>query len=71
MAGAVSLYRTARDRYENLGDPKWWLNRRQFAGQEGGMTPRERQRRDWLLHLQVTGPPIKPRGFPYLERCFS
>jgi hypothetical protein len=36
------------------------VNRRQFAGQEGGMPPGERRRRDWRLHFQVTGPPIKP-----------
>lgn len=28
-----------------------------------GACPRERQRRDWLLHFSVTGPPIEPWDF--------
>jgi hypothetical protein len=34
------------------------------------MPPRERQRRDWVLHFEITGTPIKPGVFFHLD-CSS
>jgi hypothetical protein len=47
---------------------KSWLKRRQLAGEEGGMPPRERQRRDWILHFKLA---TNQTRASYLEGIFQ